>query len=230
MKILVIDIGGTGVKILASGQEEPRKFPSGPTLTPDEMVTGVLENSADWEYQVISIGYPGPVLQGRLVAEPHNLGTGWLGYDFEAAFKLPVKVINDAAMQALGSYEGGKMLFIGLGTGLGTALIADGILQPLELGHLPYRKGEYEDYIGKRGLDRVGKKKWRKYVNDAISRLSAALLPDYVVIGGGNARKLKELPPNCRVGENANAFKGGFRLWEDWPSQVAGSHQVVSAK
>ncbi len=233
MKILVIDIGGTGVKILASGQEASRKFPSGPTLTPDAMVAGVQENSADWEYEAVSIGYPGPVLQGRVVSEPHNLGPGWVGYDFEAAFKLPVKMINDAAMQALGSYEGGKMLFLGLGTGLGTALIADGILQPMELGHLPYRKGEYEDYIGKRGLDRVGKKKWRKYVNDAVGRLSAALLPDYVVIGGGNARKLKDLPPNCRVGENANAFKGGFRLWDDSPGQVgydAGSKSARMAE
>ena len=200
-------------------------------MTPDAMVAGVLELAADWEYEAVSIGYPGPVLQGRPVAEPHNLGQGWVGFDFEAAFKVPVKIINDAAMQALGSYEGGKMLFLGLGTGLGTALIVDGILQPLELGAFaPYRKGEYEDYIGKRGLERVGKKKWRKYVNDAIARLSAALLPDYVVIGGGNARKLKELPPKCRVGENANAFKGGFRLWEDSQAQVGSSPQVVIAK
>ena len=166
--------------------------------------------------------WPG-MCSGRPVSEPPNLGKGWVELDFDAAFKLPIKLINDAAMQALGSYEGGKMLFLGLGTGLGTAMIADGILQPMELGHLPYRDGEYEDYIGKRGLDRVGKRKWRKYVNDAIARLSGALLPDYVVIGGGNARKLKELPQNCRVVENANAFKGGFRLWDDTLTQ-AGAH------
>lgn len=230
MKILVVDVGGTNVKILATGQETPRKFESSPTLAPQDMVAGVLANAADWEFEAVSIGYPGAVLQGRPVAEPHNLGLGWVGFDFEAAFKVPVKLINDAAMQALGSYEGGKMLFLGLGTGLGTALIADGILQPMELGHLPYRKGEYEDYIGKRGLVRVGKKKWRKYVNDAVARLSAALLPDYIVIGGGNARKLKELPPHCRVGENSNAFRGGFRMWEDSQTQVSGSPQVLSGK
>ena len=229
MRILAIDVGGTNVKILASGQDVPRKFPSGPSLTPQAMVTGVLEHAAGWEFDAVSIGYPGPVLQNRPVAEPHNLGQGWVGFDFEAAFNVPVKLINDAAMQALGSYEGGKMLFLGLGTGLGTALIADGLLQPMELGHLPYRKGEYEDYIGKRGLERVGKKKWRKYVNDAVARLSAALLPDYVVLGGGNATKLKELPPNCRVGENANAFLGGFRMWDEAEPQVAPSPQAMSA-
>src|SRR5207248_663564 len=159
MKILVIDIGGTNIKILATGQEIPRKFASGPDLTPEQMVSGVLKNAAGWEFEAVSIGYPGAVLQNRPVAEPHNLGRGWVGFDFEAAFKVPVKLINDAAMQALGSYEGGKMLFLGLGTGLGTALIADGILQPMELGHLPYKDGEYEDYIGKRGLERLGKKK-----------------------------------------------------------------------
>ena len=223
MRILVVDVGGTHIKILATGQETSRQFDSGPVMTPEQMVSGVLEKAADWKYEGVSIGYPGPVLQGRPVTEPHNLGTGWVGFDFEAAFKAPVKMINDAAMQALGSYEGGKMLFLGLGTGLGTALIVDGILQPLELGHLPYRKGEYEDYIGKRGLIRLGKKKWRIYVADTVARLSAALLPDYVVLGGGNARKLKELPPKCRVGENSNAFQGGFRLWEDPQAQV-GSH------
>jgi polyphosphate glucokinase len=230
MKILVIDVGGTNVKILASGQDVPRKFTSGPSLTPQDMVAGVLEHAAGWEFEAVSIGYPGPVLQNRPVAEPHNLGQGWMGFDFDAAFKAPVKLINDAAMQALGSYEGGKMLFLGLGTGLGTALIADGLLQPMELGHLPYKKGEYEDYIGKRGLERVGKKKWRLYVNDAVARLSSALLPDYVVLGGGNATKLKELPPNCRVGENSNAFLGGFRMWADPESRVGSTPQVMSAK
>ena len=230
MKILVVDVGGTHVKILATGQETSRAFNSGPLMTPGEMVAGVLENAAGWEFAAVSIGYPGPVLRGRLVAEPHNLGPGWVGFDFDAAFKVPVKLINDAAMQALGSYEGGKMLFLGLGTGLGTTLIVDGILEPLELGHLPYRKRTYEDYIGQRGLDRLGKKKWRKYVADVVSRLATALQADYVVLGGGNVRKLNELPPHCRVGENSNAFRGGFRLWEDAQAQVGSSPQVLNAK
>ena len=230
MKILVVDVGGTHVKILTTGQEIAREFNSGPSMMPDEMVSGVLESAAGWEFEAVSIGYPGPVLRGRPVAEPHNLGLGWVGFDFDAAFKAPVKLINDAAMQALGSYEGGKMLFLGLGTGLGTTLIVDGILEPMELGHLPYRKGTYEDYIGKRGLERLGKKKWRKYVKDVVSHMSAALQTDYVVLGGGNARKLKELPPNCRAGQNSNAFRGGFRLWEDAEAQVGSCPQVLSAK
>jgi polyphosphate glucokinase len=161
----------------------------------------------------VSIGYPGPVLRGKPVAEPQNLGGGWVGFDFEASFGRPVKLVNDAAMQALGSYEGGKMLFLGLGTGLGTTMIVDGIVEPMEIGHLPYRKRTYEDYVGVRGLKRVGKKKWRQYVADVVERLTAALEPDYVVLGGGNAAELKTLPPKCRLGDNANAFKGGFRLW-----------------
>jgi polyphosphate glucokinase len=215
MNVLVVDIGGTNVKLLATGQSEPRKFASGQHLTAEAMVARVMEVAGDWTYDVVTIGYPGPVLHGRPIAEPHNLDPGWVGFDYQAAFGCPVKVINDAAMQALGSYQGGKMLFLGLGTGLGTTLIIDGLIEPMELGHLPYRKGTYEDYIGLRGLERVGKKKWRRYVVDVVARLIAALQPNDVVLGGGNVKKLKELPPGCRAGKNANAFLGGFRLWED---------------
>ena len=215
MNVLVVDVGGTHVKLLATGQSEPRKFVSGPTLTVEQMVAGVKELAGDWTYDVVAIGYPGPVLHGRPVAEPHNLVAGWVGFDYEAAFGCPVKVINDAAMQALGSYKDGKLLFLGLGTGLGSTMIVEGIVQPMELGHLPYRKGTYEDYVGIRGLERVGKKKWRRYVADVVARLIAALELDDVVLGGGNVKKLKELPPGCRAGDNANAFLGGFRLWEE---------------
>ncbi len=215
MKTLVIDIGGSKVKLLATGQDTPRKFPSGPTLTPEQMVAGVTQAAEGWEYEVISIGYPGPVLREKPVAEPVNLGPGWVGFDFAAVFRCPVKLINDAAMQALGSYEGGKMLFLGLGTGLGSAMIVDGVMEPMELGHLPYRKHTYEDYVGARGLKRLGRKKWRRCVADVVTRLSAALEPDYVVLGGGNVRKLEQLPIGCRVGDNARAFLGGFRLWEE---------------
>jgi polyphosphate glucokinase len=178
------------------------------------MVSEVLKVAEGWKYDVVSLGYPGPLLRGKPIAEPHNLGPGWVGFDFEAAFGCPVKLINDAAMQALGSYEGGKMLFLGLGTGLGSAMIVDGIVEPMELGHLPYRRGTFEDYVGIRGLKRVGRKKWRSYVDDVVARLIAALEPDYLVLGGGNVHKLKKLPPSCRVGDNSNAFRGGFRLWE----------------
>jgi len=216
VNVLAIDIGGTNVKILATGQDEPRKFPSGPKLTPKEMVAGVRKLARGWKYDAVSIGYPGLVILGRPVSEPRNLGKGWVGFDYRAAFGKPVKLINDAAMQALGSYKGtGKMLFLGLGTGLGSTLIADGIVEPMELAHLPYRKGTYEDYVGLRGLEKRGKKKWRRHVEDVVARLSAALEPDDVVLGGGNARKLKDLPPGSRLGDNANAFLGGFRLWED---------------
>ena len=214
-EVLVVDVGGTSIKILANGQSEHRSFPSGPKLTPKQMVSGVKKLAADWTYEVISIGYPGPVLRGRPVAEPYNLGRGWVGFDFAAAFGHPAKVINDAAMQALGSYEGGKMLFLGLGTGLGTAMIVEGIVEPMELGHLPYKKHTYEDYVGEAGLQRHGKKKWRRHVADVVKRLVAALEPDETVIGGGNVKKLDGLPPNCREGDNANAFLGGFRLWDD---------------
>jgi polyphosphate glucokinase len=215
MNVLVVDVGGTHVKILASGQKERREFPSGPAMTADEMVRGVKELAGDWKYDAVSIGYPGPVLHGRPLAEPFNLADGWVGFDYGAAFGCPVKVINDAAMQALGSYKGGKMLFLGLGTGLGTAMIVDGIVEPMELGHLPYKKGTYEDYVGIRGLERRGKKRWRQYVTDIVALLVAALEPDDVVLGGGNVKKLKELPAGCRTGDNDNAFLGGFRLWEE---------------
>ena len=215
MNILVIDVGGRHVKILATGQSESRKFNSGPKLNAKRMVRGVKELAQDWNYGVVTIGYPGLVLRGRLVAEPHNLAHGWVGFDYEAALERPVRIINDAAMQALGSYQGGKMLFLGLGTGLGSTLIVDGIVEPMELGHLPYRKGTYEDYVGHRGLKRLGKKKWREAVSDVVARLVAALVPDEVVLGGGNVKKLKKLPPGCRVGDNANAFLGGFRVWEE---------------
>src|SRR6266480_3966637 len=214
MNVLVIDIGGTHVKVLATGQDAHREFDSGPALTPKRMVSGVRKLAADWKYDVVSIGYPGPVLRNRPVSEPWNLGKGWSGFNFEAAFKCPVKVMNDAAMQALGSYKGGKLLFLGLGTGLGSAMIVGGIVEPMELGHLPYKKATFEDYVGIRGLEKHGKKKWRHYVTDAVKRLVAALEPDDVVLGGGNVQKLKKLPAGCRAGDNANAFLGGFRLWE----------------
>jgi polyphosphate glucokinase len=188
-------------------------------MTPGPMVKQVQKMVADWPYDAISVGYPGPVLRGRPIAEPHNLGKGWMGFDFAKAFKHPVKVVNDAAMQALGSYRGGRMLFLGLGTGLGSAMVVDGIVEPMELGHLPYKKGTYEDYVGLAGLERDGKKRWRKHVKDVVERLVAALEPDDVVLGGGNVRKLKKLPPGCRAGDNNNAFVGGFRLWS--PSATA---------
>jgi polyphosphate glucokinase len=214
-KILVVDIGGTNIKLLASGHRTPVKIPSGPEMTPRKMVTAVRKATAEWEYSKVSIGYPGPVLNGKPVSDPHNLACGWVGFDFHKAFGRPVKLVNDAAMQAIGSYEGRRMLFLGLGTGLGSALIADGVLEPMELAHLPYKKGRtYEDYIGLQGLKRLGKKKWRGHVTDVVTRLKAALGADYVVIGGGNARLLKELPAGARLGTNANAFRGGFRLWQ----------------
>ena len=215
MKILVIDIGGHNVKLLMKGQDEPRKVPSGPTLTAQQMVDDVLQAVADWDYEVATIGYPGPVVGGRITTEPVNLGPGWVGFDFEAALHHPVKIINDAAMQALGSYEGGKMLFLGLGTGLGSCLIASGVIVPMELGHLPYRTATFETYVGNRGLSRLGKKKWRHYVGDVVARLRAALLPEYIVIGGGNVKKLKDLPEGARAGENTHAFLGGLRVWEE---------------
>jgi polyphosphate glucokinase len=214
MKVLVIDIGGTHVKVLATGHKVHREFESGPALTPRRVVSGVRKLVADWKYNAISIGYPGPVLRNRPVSEPWNLGRGWAGFDFEAAFKCPVKVVNDAAMQALGSYKGGKMLFLGLGTGLGSTMIVDGIIEPMELGHLPYKKATFEDYVGIRGLKTYGRKKWRRLIADVVKRLVAALEPDDVVLGGGNVKNLKELPPGCRAGDNNNAFVGGFRLWD----------------
>jgi len=215
MNVLVIDIGGTHVKALATGQRAEREFVSGPTLTPQRMVSKIRKLVADWHYDVVSVGYPGVVSQNRPVSDPWNLGRGWAGFNFEAAFKRPIKVVNDAVMQALGSYKRGKMLFLGLGTGLGSALIVDGIVEPLELGHLPYKKATFEDYVGVRGLLKYGKKKWRRYVADVVQRLMGALEPDDVVLGGGNIQKLKKLPKGCRPGDNANAFLGGFRLWQN---------------
>jgi polyphosphate glucokinase len=213
--VLVIDVGGTHIKILATGQTQKREFPSGPKLTPQQMISGVRQLAEGWSYDVVSVGYPGPVLHNRPVADPQNLGRGWMGFDFKAAFKRPAKVINDAAMQALGSYRRGRMLFLGLGTGLGSTLIVDGVVEPMELGHLPYKKGTYEHYVGVRGLERLGKKRWRKHVFDVVDRLVAALEPDDVVLGGGNAKMLKDLPPGCRLGDNENAFRGGFLMWQD---------------
>lgn len=221
-RVLVIDVGGTNVKLLATGQKEARKYPSGPTMTPRKMVQLVKKAVADWKYDCISLGYPGPIINGRPLREPHNLGRGWVGFNFQGAFGCPVKILNDAAMQALGSYKGRRMLFLGLGTGLGSAMIVEGILQPMELAHLAYKNGKsYEDYLGLRGLERMGKKKWRRYVAKITKRLKLALDADYVVLGGGNSKKLKELPSGAQLGKNENAFLGGFRMWQK--NQVANS-------
>jgi polyphosphate glucokinase len=215
MKILVIDVGGTHVKVIASGRRTRIKFTSGPKMTPRQMVTAVLAAAVGWQYAAVSIGYPGPVLHDQPLCEPHNLGGGWVGFDFQKAFGRPVKIMNDAAMQALGSYEGGQMLFLGLGTGLGSALVSHhGSVIPLELAHLPYKDGgTYEDYTGLAGLERLGKKKWRKHVEIVVGQLKAAMQAEYVVLGGGNARLIEKLPLDTRLGDNANAFRGGFRLW-----------------
>ena len=213
--VLAVDVGGTHVKILSTGHDDPRKFVSGPTLTPQRMVSGIKKLARGWTYDAVSIGYPGVVLRGRPIVEPHNLAKGWVGFDYRAAFRRPVKIMNDAAMQALGSYKSGVMLFLGLGTGLGSAFVSDGIVEPLELAHLPYKKGTFEDYVGLRGLKKRGKKKWRKHVAKVVEQLVAALEPDDVVLGGGNVKLLKKLPPGCRMGDNANAFVGGFRMWEE---------------
>jgi polyphosphate glucokinase len=214
MNVLAIDVGGTNIKLLATGHETRRKFPSGPEMTAQQMVDEVRKVAGDWKYDVVSIGYPGVVLDNHILTEPFNLGKGWAGFNFERAFGRPVRILNDAALQALGSYKGGRMLFLGLGTGLGSAMIIDGQLQPMELAHLPYRKGTYEDYVGLRGMKKHGKKKWQKYVADVVDKLAGALEPDDIVLGGGNVKLLKSLPPKCRAGSNANAFIGGYRLWE----------------
>jgi len=212
-EVLAVDVGGSHVKMLLNGEIERRRFVSGPELTPGQMVKGVLDQTTDWKYGAVSVGVPAVVLGDRVVHEPVNLGDGWVGFDFDAAFGTPIKVLNDAAMQAFGSYAGGRMLFLGLGTGLGSTMIVDGIIEPMEVGHLPYRKGTYEDYVGERGRIRRGKKRWAKAVHEVIELLSAALEPEYVVLGGGNAKLLHELPQNVRLGHNEAAFLGGFKLW-----------------
>ena len=233
MKVLSIDIGGTHVKILLNGEKEPRKMPSGHDFTPAQMVKDVKMLAKGWDYDVISIGFPAPVHNNLPVAEPFNLGGGWVDFNYEKAFGCPVKMINDAAMQALGSYKGGKMLFLGLGTGLGSAVVNDDAILPLELGHLPFKKKTFEDYVGIHGLESDGKGKWRKHVIQAVEILTAAILPDYVVLGGGNTKLLKELPPACIAGDNANAFEGGFRMWAgpaDSPvAQDPGVHKASRA-
>ena len=213
-RVLAIDVGGSHVKMRVSGRREEREFESGPTLTPRQMVAHIHELTGDWQYDVVSIGYPGVVVHGKIVTEPYNLGRGWVGFDFRKAFGRPALLMNDAAMQAIGSYEGGRMLFLGLGTGLGSALIVDGTVAPMELAHLPYKGGRsYEDCVGDRGRRRLGPKKWRRTVAAVVEQLSKALEADYIVLGGGNARKLKKLPRNARLGNNEFAFLGGFRVW-----------------
>jgi len=214
MKVLVLDVGGTNLKLRLSGETVPRKVPSGPDFTPRDLVAAVKREMEGRPFDAVSIGFPAAIVNGKISHEPHNLGKGWAGFNFQKALGKPVKVINDAAMQALGSYEGGTMLFLGLGTGLGSALVTGGKVAPLELAHLPYRRGEYEDYVGLRGYEKWGKKKWRRHVETVVGLLKAAMVADYVVLGGGQTKLLKELPKGCRRGDNANAFKGGERLWE----------------
>ncbi len=215
MRILVIDVGGTHVKVLATGRRTPLKLPSGPDLTPEMMVSEVLAATQEWRYEAVTIGYPGPVASDRPTLDPKNLAPGWVGFDYESALKCPVKMINDAAMQALGSYDGGIMLFLGLGTGLGTTLVTNGTVVPLEMAHLPYRKDRsYEEYLGEAGMKHLGEKKWKKHVEAVVNLFLAALNAEYVVLGGGNVRFFDELPPNTRRGNNLNAFRGGYRLWQ----------------
>jgi predicted NBD/HSP70 family sugar kinase len=219
--VLAVDVGGSHVKALTSNRRERRRFVSGPTLTAEQMVAGTLKAVAGWTYSRVTIGIPAPVRDGKVISEPVNLGRGWVDFDFEAAFGKPTKVVNDAVMQAVGSYQGGRMLFLGLGTGLGSTLILDGVIAPLELGHLPFRKGTFEDYVNERSLKKRGKKKWTRDVFETVERLSAALEPDEVVLGGGGVDDLHALPEGCRRGENENAFLGGFRLWDpDWVAHL----------
>lgn len=230
MAVLVIDIGGTHVKMAVSTQPEvKRKFDSSPTLTPQTMLNQIQPLTQDWTYEQVSIGYPGVIIGGKILHDPHNLGAGWVGFDFVKALQRPAKLVNDAAMQALGNYQGGKMLFLGLGTGLGSAMIVDGTIEPMELAHLPYKKGKtFEDYVGVQGLEKRGKKKWRASVADVLERMRAALEPDEIVLGGGNAKLLKELPPNTRLGDDWAAFTGGFKLWQDMlPATVAQTPKVI---
>ena len=214
-RILVIDVGGTHVKVHVSGETEAVKLPSGPRLSPRRMVAEVIEAAADrgWEFDAVSVGVPAPVVRGRVAREPANLGKGWTRFDFRAALRKPLRIVNDAAMQALGSYRRGTMLFLGLGTGLGSALVTEGVLLPMELARMPYREGELEDYVGERALLKFGKRRWRRHVQDVVQAVSAAFVADEVVLGGGNARRLKKLPDGCRLGSNELAFLGGERLW-----------------
>lgn len=227
MKILVIDIGGNNVKVLATGHKQRVKFPSGPSLTPSKMVANVRKLTKDWEYDVISIGVPGPVLLGELIMDPRNLGPGWVDFDFSAAFGMPVKVVNDAAMQALGSYREGKMLFFGLGTGLGTALVINGVAESREIGQLPYKNGTLEEYVGARGMKKMGKKRWRRHVDEIVTQVLSKVHADDVVLGGGQVKYMKKLPDGCREGSNANAFIGGFRLWEEPPAGAAAEERTL---
>lgn len=228
-RVLAVDVGGSHVKLLVEGEQTPRRFDSGPQLTPQQLVDGTIAAADGWTWDVASIGVPTPVRGSKAVLEPANLGTGWVGFDFEHALGRPTKVVNDAVMQALGSYQGGRMLFLGLGTGLGSALIVDGVVEPLELAHLPYRKATYEDYVGERSFEKRGKKKWRKLVFDVVNELAAAMEPDYVVIGGGGVKNLDELPPNARRGNNELAFIGGFRLWDPaWTPTTAAAGQLTA--
>jgi polyphosphate glucokinase len=213
--VLAVDVGGSHVKALTSNESKRRRFKSGASLTAKQMAEGVLEVVEGWPWDVVSVGIPSPVRNGTVISDPVNLGKGWVDFDYEAAFGKPTKVVNDAAMQAVGSYEGGRMLFLGLGTGLGSTLIADGVIEPLELGHLPFRKKTFEDYVGERGLEKLGKKKWKEAVFETVERLRAAIEPDEIVLGGGGVAELDELPPGCRRGANENAFLGGFRLWDE---------------
>ena len=228
MKVLVLDVGGTNLKISQRASEPPLKIPSGRDLTAERMARDVLEATAGWDYEAVSVGYPGPVAEGRPAEDPKNLGPGWVGFDFDAAFGRPVRVVNDAAMQALGSYEGGRMLFLGLGTGLGSALVFESVLAPLELAHMPYRKGRsYEDYLGLRGYERLGRKRWQQHVEKVVTLLKRGLQVEYVVLGGGQSKKLKGLPPDTRLGNNANAITGGLRLWNDSQQDRKGHPFVV---
>jgi polyphosphate glucokinase len=231
LRVLAIDVGGSHVKTRVSTLRQIREFESGPDLTASQMVRRVHRLTGDWTYDVVSIGYPGVVMHNKVLVEPRNLGRGWVGFDFRRAFGRPTRIMNDAVMQAIGSYEGGRMLYLGLGTGLGSALIIDGVVAPMELGHLPFKKGHtYEEYVGDVARRRLGAKKWRRFVAQIVKQLSTALEAEYVIIGGGNARKLKRLPKNARLGNNNFAFIGGFRVWRPAPRATArrGHHRLVA--
>jgi polyphosphate glucokinase len=231
MKVLVIDVGGTNVKISVTGLKEPIKIPSGPEMTAARMAADVKKATAGWKYDAVSIGYPGPVVNGKPAKEPANLGAGWMRFDYKKAFGKPVRLINDAAMQALGSYQGGRMLFLGLGTGLGSAFVADGIVDPLELAHLPYRNNRtYEDYVGLRGYKKMGRRKWQKHVEKVVELLRHGLQADYVMLGGGNTQRLKGLPPGVRLGTNAHAILGGIRLWSQPTTRLPRRPRVARSR